>query len=87
MRKAVKQSIRNLSDSVNDKSPTSVFCKRVWDITPHATSSGITVIKNTIRNFTNPLGTDIVNGADKLLQKNYQALIDELVKRKVLKKA
>lgn len=87
MRKAVKQSIRNLSDSVNDKSPTSVFCKRVWDITPQATSSGITVIKNTIRNITNPLGTDIVNGADKLLQKNYQALIDELVKRKVLKKA
>jgi hypothetical protein len=87
MRKAVKQSIRNLSDSVNDKSPVSVFCKRVWDITPQPTSSGITVIKNTIRNFTNPLGTDIVNGADKLLQKNYQALIDELVKRKVLKKA
>ena len=87
MRKAVKQSIRNLIDSVNDKSPVATFHKKVWDVTPRATSTGITVIKNTIKNLTNPLGTDIVNGADKLLQKNYQALIDELVKRKVLKKA
>lgn len=87
MRKAVKQSIRNLIDSVNDKSPAAVFAKKVWDITPQPTPAAVTIIKNVIRNFTNPMGTDIVNGADKLLQKNYPALLDELVKRKVLKKA
>jgi hypothetical protein len=87
MRKAVKQSIRNIIDSVNDKSPESVFYKKVWDITPRPTPAGVTIIKNVIRKFTNPLGTDIVNGADKLLQKNYMALITELVARKVLKKA
>ena len=87
MRKAVKQSIRNLIDSVNDKSPATVFAKKVWDITPQPTPAAVTIIKNVIRNFTNPMGTDIVNGADKLLQKNYPALLDELVKRKVLKKA
>lgn len=87
MRKAVKQSIRNLIDAVNDKSATSVFAKKVWDITPQPTAAAVTIIKNVIRNFTNPMGTDIVNGADKLLQKNYPALLDELVKRKVLKKA
>jgi hypothetical protein len=72
---------------VNDKSVTSVFAKKVWDITPQPTAAAVTIIKNVIRNFTNPMGTDIVNGADKLLQKNYPALLDELVKRKVLKKA
>ena len=87
MRKAVKQSIRNLMDAVNDKSPVTAFYKKVWDIIPQTTASGVTIIKNVIRNFTNPLGTDIVNGADRLLQKNYQALLDELEKRKVLKKA
>jgi hypothetical protein len=87
MRKAVKQSIRNIIASVNDKSPVSVFYKKVWDITPRPTPAGVTIIKNVIRKFTNPLGTDIVNGADKLLQKNYMALITELVARKVLKKA
>jgi hypothetical protein len=56
-------------------------------VTPQPTAASVTIIKNVIRNFTNPLGTQIVNGADKLLQKNYQALLDELVKRRVLKKA
>ncbi len=85
IRKAVKRSIRNLVEAVNDKSPASVFYKKVWDIAPRPTPAAVTIIKNVIRNFTNPLGTDIVNGADKLLQKNYQTLLDELDKRKILK--
>jgi hypothetical protein len=87
IRKAVKQSIRNLMAAVNDKSPVSAFYKKVWDIVPQPTAAAVTIIKNVIRNMTNPLGTEIVNGADKLLQKNYQTLLDELVKRKILKKA
>lgn len=87
IRKAVKQSIRNLMVAVNDKGPVSVFYKKVWDIGPMPTPAAVTIIKNVIRNITNPLGTDIVNGADRLLQKNYQALLDELVRRRVLKKA
>lgn len=87
MRKAVKQSIRNLMDSVNDKSPLAVFFAKVWDIVPVPTSAAATIIKNTVRTLTNPLGTEIVNGADKLLQKNYNALLHELVQRRVLKKA
>jgi hypothetical protein len=87
MRKAVKQSIRNLVDAVNDKSPLSVFYKKVWDIVPQPTASSVTIIKDLIRNYTNPLGTHIVDGADKLLQKNYPALLAELVSRRVLKKA
>ena len=86
MKKAVRQSISNVISSVNDKSPVSVFYKKVWDITPQATPSSVTLIKNIIRDYTNPLGTHIVNGADSLLQKNYQALLDELVKRNVLQK-
>ena len=87
MRKAVKQSIKNLMDAVNDGSSLSVFNKKVWDITPKPTAASVTIIKNKIKNYTNPLGNEIVDGADKLLQSNYQALLDELVKRKVLKKA
>jgi len=87
MRKAVKQSIRNLIDAVNDKSPISVFVKKVWDIVPVPTAPAAAIIKNTVRTITNPLGTEIVNGADRLLQKNYSALLNELVKRKILKKA
>ena len=87
IRKAVKQSIRNLITAVNDKSAVNAFYKKVWDIVPQPTAAAVTIIKNVIRNITNPLGTDIVNGADKLLQKNYQTLLDELEKRKILKKA
>ena len=87
MRKAVKQSIHNLMDAVNDGSALAVFHKKVWDIVPKPTAASVTIIKNKIKNYTNPLGSEIVDGADKLLQSNYQALLDELVKRKVLKKA
>ena len=86
MKKAVKQSISNVISSVNDKSPLSVFYKKVWDITPQPTASSVTLIKNAIRDYTNPLGTHIVNGADSLLQKNYQTLLEELEKRKILQK-
>lgn len=87
IRKAVKQSIRNLMVAVNDKSPVGTFYNKVWDIAPRPTAAAVTIIKNVIRSFTNPLGTDIVNGADRLLQQNYQALLDELERRRVLKKA
>ena len=87
IRKAVKRSIRNLLDAVNDKSAVTVFYKKVWDMIPRPTPASVTIIKNVIRNITNPLGTDIVNGADKLLQKNYPLLLEELENRKILKKA
>ena len=87
IRKAVKRSIRNLLDAVNDNSPVTVFYKKVWDIAPQPTPAAVTLIKNVIRNYTNPLGAEIVNGAEKLLQKNYQTLLDELEKRNILKKA
>lgn len=87
MRKAVKQSITNLMDCVSDSSPVSVFFKKVWDYTPKPTAAAVTIIKNMVRDYTNPLGTQIVDGADKLLQANYQALLDELIRRKVLKRA
>lgn len=87
IRKAVKRSIRNLMEAVTDKSPVSVFYKKVWDIIPRPTPASVTIIKNVIRNITNPLGTEIVNGADRLLQKNYPLLLEEMEKRKVLKKA
>ncbi len=87
MRKAVKQSIRNLMDAVNDKSPYSVFFKKVWDITPRPTAAGVTVVKNTIRQFTNPLGTDIVTKAAALLDSKWPELLKELIKRGVLKRA
>jgi hypothetical protein len=87
MRKAVKQSIRNLMDAVNDKSAVSAFYKKVWDITPYPTAAGMTIVKNVIRKFTNPHGTDIVIEAAKLLEKNWKKLLDELVARKILKKA
>ncbi|MBL6445544.1 hypothetical protein JMN32_04445 [Fulvivirga sp. 29W222] len=87
MRKAVKQSITNLYDSVGDSSPYSLFYKKAWDITPRPTSASVTIIKNLVRDYTDPLGTKIVAGADKLLQNNYQALLDELVKRNILKRA
>lgn len=87
MRKAVKQSIINLSDSVADKSPVSVFFAKVWDYTPRPTPASVTMIKNMVRSYTNPLGSEIVDGANSLLTANYQTLLDELVKRNVLKKA
>ena len=85
IRKAVRQSIRNLMDAVKDQSSYTVFYKKVWDIVPQPTPAAVTIIKNVIRTLTNPLGTEIVSGADKLLQKNYKALLKELVDRKVLK--
>jgi hypothetical protein len=87
MRKAVKQSIDNLTDAVNDSSPLSVFYKKVWDFIPQPTASSVTIIKNLIRNLTNPLGSEIVTKADELLQENYKDLLKELVRRKILKKA
>ncbi|ERM80820.1 hypothetical protein P872_12155 [Rhodonellum psychrophilum GCM71 = DSM 17998] len=87
MRKAVVQSINNLSDALNDSSPVSMFFKKVWDYTPQPTAASVTIIKNLIRNYTNPARQEIVDGAVQLLQKNYQSLLDELIKRNILKKA
>lgn len=87
MRKAVKQSISNLMDAVGDNSGLPVFYKKVWDIVPRATPGSATIIKNLIRNYANPLGQEIVDGAAQLLQGNYKTLLDELVKRNILKKA
>jgi hypothetical protein len=73
--------------AVTDMSPASVFCKKVWDITPQPTPASVTIMKALIKNYTNPTGGLIVDGANKLLQKNYPALLEELVSRKILKKA
>lgn len=87
MQKAVQQSIDNVSDSITNKAPYSVFYKKVWDYTPVPTAASEKVIKGLILKFTNPKSSALVDETVKLIHDNYLTILNELVKRKILKVA
>jgi hypothetical protein len=87
MQKAVKQSIANVQDAVTSTTAVAVYCKRVWDYTPQPTSKATAIIKDLIFTYTNPARDALVQATADLIKERYQMMLDELVRRKILKKA
>jgi hypothetical protein len=61
--------------------------KRVWDYVPTPTVKGVADIKTQVTTYTDPTQKATVDAVATLIKINIHAIIDELVARKILKKA
>ncbi len=61
--------------------------KNVWDYTPKPSTTGATQMADTVKQGTDVVSADLKMAVVKLITDNYKLMIDELVKRKKLKKA
>ena len=61
--------------------------KNVWDFTPKPSATGATQLVDTVKQGTDVMSADLKIAMVKLITDNYKLIIDELVKRKKLKKA
>ena len=88
-RKAVAQSQFNVLDVfklVTALDLPALF-KKVWDFVPRPTSPGETLVKKEVASGTDPKSTKLIDAVVTLITTNYKIILDELVKRGVLKKA
>jgi hypothetical protein len=61
--------------------------KKVWDYVPHTTPAGEATVHKEVTSGTDPKSGSLINAVVALIKDNYKLIIDELVKRKVLKRA
>ena len=64
-----------------------VLFKKVWDFTPKPSKSGQPTVKDAVDKGTDTNNADLRSAIIGLINSNYLVIIDELVKRKKLKKA
>ena len=82
MRRAVQQSVDNLSDPaifVSNLDPTS-FLARVWRFTPRPTSPGRAQVVRAIETHTDPTSADLVRATADLITRQLDTLIAALVR-------
>ena len=61
--------------------------QKVWDYTPQPTADGVTQVSDAVTKGTDITSADLKNAVVSLIKKNYKLILDELVKRKKLRKA
>ena len=88
-RKAVAQSQLNVLDAFKMVGPLNLpeLFKKVWDFVPRPTSAGEKVIKTEVAGGTDPKSAKLIDAVVNLITTNYMIILDQLVKRGVLKKA
>jgi hypothetical protein len=88
-RTAVAQSQLNVLDSFKLIGPIDLPAefKKVWDYVPHPTPAGEATVHKEVTSGTDPKSGSLINAVVALIKDNYKLIIDELVKRKVLKRA
>ncbi len=96
--KAVAQSRQNILNAfINYVAPIKtpgplvpslpLLFKSVWDYVPYPSEEGTKRIVNTVELFTNPRQGTTTNYVGNLIKQNIPLIIDELVKRNIIKKA
>jgi len=88
-RKAVAQSQLNVISVYNLVGPLNTLSlfKKVWDYTPRPSGAGIKQVVDSVKQGTDINSADLKKAVVNLIRDNYLLIIDELVKRKKLKKA
>lgn len=89
MQATVKQSVANILDPAArqpgfDPKP---FLARVWNHVPQLTEKSLAYLRQQIPNFINPNSVWLSGAAAQILNGEVEMLIDELLKRKILKPA
>jgi hypothetical protein len=86
---AVAQSQLNIISAFNLTGALNLpdLFKKVWDYTPQPTTAGATQVADAVKKGTDVASADLKNAVVKLINANYLLIIDELVKRKKLRKA
>ena len=87
MRQAVMQSIRNVQEAASTTETMAALSKKVWDYVPQPAPGSVQTIRDLIHTFTNPARKELVTATAEMITQNYQVFLDELVRRKILKKA
>jgi hypothetical protein len=87
-RKAVAQSQLNVISVYNLVGPLNTLSlfKKVWDYTPRPSGAGIKQVVDSVKQGTDINSADLKKAVVNLIRDNYLLIIDELVKRKKLKK-
>lgn len=81
MRKAVQQSVDNLSDQgilVSNLNPTT-YQQRVWRFTPRPTPAGRTAILRAVETFTDPTSAALVDATADLVTRQLDSLVKALI--------
>lgn len=88
-RQAVAQSQINIISAYKLTGPLNypVLYQNVWDYTPRPSATGAPQLADTIKQGTDVKSADLKRAMVKLIADNYKLIIDELVKRKKLKRA
>lgn len=88
-RKAVAQSQLNVTSVYKTTSEIgySALYKKVWDYTPQPSADGVNQMAKELRKGADIASPELKKAVVKLVQDNYKMIIDELVKRKKLRKA
>ncbi len=86
---AVAQSQVNILNAVNSKGALNkaVLMKRVWDYVPAPTALGEDFMKKTILQLTDPKQRATIAAAADIIKGQIPTIVEELVKRHILKKA
>jgi hypothetical protein len=88
-RKAVAQSQYNVLSVYNNKDKLDLpkLFKAVWDYVPRPTVKGAATVKASVDTGTDTKSTSLVASIVAMIAANYKLILDELVKRGILKKA
>ncbi|WP_280922634.1 eCIS core domain-containing protein [Streptomyces flavochromogenes] len=87
-RKAVAQSQLNVLSAFKAQGVVIAdFYRSVWDLVPHVTTRGETIVKENVTSGTDPKSAALIDATVSLIRENYLLIITELEKRNVLKKA
>lgn len=84
---ASQQNVMRIAGTGSDVIDMAQIFKLVWDYVPASTPGGTKYIQEQIKKLTDPTQKATIDEVAKILITNIQALIDELVARKILKKA
>jgi hypothetical protein len=87
--KAVAQSQVNILNTTGLVGPLDYdnLIKNVWDYVPRPTGKGIKEVGVKVNDLADPTQKATVNAVAKIIKANIKTIVDELVKRRVLKKA
>ena len=87
--KAVAQSQLNVLGVFKAKALPLIasLLKKVWDFVPRPTKKGTKIVSGEVKSGTDPKDARLVAAVSALITSNYKTILDELVKRGILKKA
>ncbi len=88
MKRAVSESAQHIVDSAGGLAmpPLAALYAKVWAHVPRPTAGAITVLNAVVKDYLAPTSAALTHAAAEILNKQYETLIKELLKRKALRR-